>query len=63
MRGLVFNAEDIPLFTGVMDYAGDYFPGALPGIANMPVRMAALIQISVKTRLTFCLMPGLIVFP
>ena len=25
--GLVFNAEDIPLFTGVMDYVEDYFPG------------------------------------
>lgn len=25
--GLVFNAEDIPLFAGAMDYVEDYFPG------------------------------------
>ena len=25
--GLVYNAEDIPLFYGVMDYVEDYFPG------------------------------------
>ncbi len=25
--GLVFNADDIPLFHGVMDYVEDYFPG------------------------------------
>lgn len=25
--GLVFNAEDIPLFHGVMDYVEDFFPG------------------------------------
>ncbi|MCK5036287.1 MAG: selenide, water dikinase SelD [Candidatus Sabulitectum sp.] len=25
--GLVFNAEEIPLFHGVMDYVEDYFPG------------------------------------
>jgi len=25
--GLVFNAEEIPLFQGVMDYVEDYFPG------------------------------------